>query len=995
MTPKPAKDRDSVHRWLLTVASVLALWYGWLGYRAAQWPIYYENELLFRADTAEVADELCFRDSPANKEAFVHPIFTIFAKPIGAFLYSLTGSTVVTSRLVIGGFGLGAALFLWLFVRALGAGPATASAWTFLYALAATPSLFSSIPERYAFGSFSQAALIWGVWARRHSNLALVGTGVMSGGSALTNLAPWALFWLFSRVGDRPIREWPLGILRMAGWSLLVIALLVAFHFAGSLIWPDTLATRNHEMMLAKGQFFLKTTSWEVLYSRALLVLRHLVLYPVAPPEPALVVQPGGEAVFTYTITPAAKYKWPGLLAACAWIFFLAASLLRWPLAAPCRRALGLASALVLLFHLLLHLVYGDDFFLYTSHWHPVLIAWAALSIIPNTRPLDRWMPWIMAAVAANASLQFFQKLDVGIRKAPLEAWRIHQQAHVELAQKIADILRQDGTDVVYLPKYLRYLQYPLRALGITAVDLLFEPDPNRRLRAEAAPRVAILAPDDGFRNFLETTGGSAVFHKIGQVTLATDIQPPQVQLEMLSPEAIKDIRDAEGRSWKDALVDYDIYSSWRPPYGAPMASLTIEFAKPVAVAAVQILPIHFRHLRPWQVFGRISENQEWMPLAPAVENHGFSWIGQRPFFGGYPRPLEARFQPITLSEIRLVVMPSRERGTFRITEVRVLGPAAQQHADEQRPTNAIDLLAHLKPGRIYADRQVSALLRRTRDPRQVSSFEDLHRYRRYVPMSKDKLQMHVIPCSGRTLFIVPPEMATRERAVLAAYSRSFHEADASDRCILGVDHLAPENDVALKWIGDRLFMDSRIDPTPAREGRAPVLADFGREGRLHRLRIIPDRPEPGQRITIETTWSIERPLRNDRPIAFMHFVRKNRISFQADHPHLQDWPKHLMLLYSPGVHFRQRTYLDVPENTEPGTYDLQIGLWWPERKERIRPRSAGKVHNRALIIPSAIIVERTTSPSSSDQNQVILFKREGAVGSVSHLASDAFDFAE
>lgn len=948
-------------RWVPVIpALVLAGWYFWLGHRAARWPIYYENELLFRADTAEVADEICFRQSPANAEAFVHPLFTVLVKPVGEALYNLTGSVQTPSRLIAGGLGILAALFFWACVRGAGASAFAATAWTLLYGLSATPSVFSSIPERYAFGAVSQVLVLWAVVTRRRSNVALVATGLLSGGSALTNLAPWAILWFFARANDLPVRPWLLQALRMAGWSVVVVGLLFATHFIGSLRWPDTWFARNRAMMEAKGQFFARSDSVQELTGRADRLIRHLLWYPIAPPKPVLVVQPGGETVFTFTAKrypPAGK---EGIAAGIAWLILAGAALIAWRCAGRDLKKIGAGLVAALLFHFVLHLRYGDDFFLYTSHWHGPLLALVALPLASRTSPLACYGPAVTAVFAAIATVGLFGRLQEGIYSNIKEVWRREQPAVWATAESIAELLKKEQTSALYIPRFFRYLQYPLSSLGIETADSIFEPNPAKRIRAEAAGRAAVFEPDGNFLNFLEATGASASFTRVSTFTLAHNLKPSTLLLDPLDLSAVRDIRDSQGRSWRTALLDRDVYTAWSSRDAVGDAWLTVEFTGKVAVAAVRILPVRARNLADWEVAAWDEHANVWQTLTATVVNHGFSWEAGRVYVGGFPRFHEARFAPLETTALRITVKSRSRDSSLKIAALHLYTPGQGKDGAQYDFEQLFELLADCDPALIYADRFVTARLRSTDTRHHVASFRREHDYQRPNAPRHARFSIDVIPSDSSVAFVVPIEDAGLIREVLNRAGQAAEEHDVGGWRVfftrLPADSKLEPYPV---WVAGRLFEDPYIEAAPIiNDSHKSLLASFRGVGRLHRVSLFPEDIRPGQRGKLETVWSFDRLPSDKRPGVFVHFIREGKLIFQADHALLQEWSRARMRLYWGPVRFKQKVFFEVPTDAPRGQYDMHIGLWLPDEGKRIRPHSTYARRDDAVVLARALRVE-------------------------------------
>jgi hypothetical protein len=330
------------------------------------------NDVWFRADIFRVYRTMTVREA-SNFRSRVHPFFPAASLiPVRALIKAGCGTRTAV-RIVVAAEAAAWIAVLYAMLRAIGCRWLAATSFSLVGAVSAASWFWLPISETYTLGSITimAAVIVAAVLERRAlRDRWLVLANVLSFSITVTN---W-MAGIATTLAFRPIRR---AALIVAGAFLLCMA-----------IWPAQL------VIAPKVQFFLKSQENELNYlfyedsGGPLTKLRGLTLNGVVMPKlqtyrqerqlhsRVLGVQhaaPGGASPWGWP----AVALWAASLGLGAWAFARDKG----------RKRLRLAVGLLLAGQLALHLVYGEEVFLYALHYTPVLLvvaAWAALEAAPR-----------------------------------------------------------------------------------------------------------------------------------------------------------------------------------------------------------------------------------------------------------------------------------------------------------------------------------------------------------------------------------------------------------------------------------------------------------------------------------------------------------------------------------------------------------------------------------------------------------------------------------
>ncbi len=223
---------------------------------------------------------------------------------------------------------------------------------------------------------------------------------------------------------------------------------------------------------------------------------------------------------------------------------------------------------------------------------------------------------------------------------------------------------------------------------------------------------------------------------------------------------------------------------------------------------------------------------------------------------------------------------------------------------------------------------------------------------------------MQLVYWSGR---MVPPELAEVSQNRLKSGALTLAELIAiSDRydcqLVAAVSNRIPKylpdfmDWVKSKYLGrfhygedDLFFAKIDTDPNPA----TPLWADFQGQIIFHGYTLPKTPVAPGDRVPLTLIWQAQTALNTDYAI-FVQLRNTTNITLtSADHQPFQGlvptstWPE--------GAIIQEVTWLDLPPDIPPGSYNIYVGLYRPDNLERLPlvPDTSGE---NALILGPVMV---------------------------------------
>ncbi|MGK7947881.1 MAG: hypothetical protein AB4368_03495 [Xenococcaceae cyanobacterium] len=360
---------------------ILALVAGLISFGLAQSiaPILFENpswDVWFESDLPRSFANTIARSSNHYRTS-VHPIFSLIAFPPTYILYQLLGDAVTAVRIII---ALVASIWisiLFCLLRLFGCRRLEAILFSLIGIFSAAAIFWFSVPETYSFGSVSILL-----------PLVVVAIG------EYRQLSPWWYLLVSALSLSITTTNWMAGILATFvnnHWKQAVQITVNTFCFVVGLWFLQYL-------IFPSSEFFLKIQSeknyvfnegsvspWNVIQS----FIAHTMVMPAIEIIDKT-ARPGfatpGIQMVTQLSLPGSASLW-GKVAVILWAALLGLGIWGF-LAMRQHPKLRLVLGLTILGQLVLHLLYGEETFLYSLHFAPLLVILASCSTLTRARPL-------------------------------------------------------------------------------------------------------------------------------------------------------------------------------------------------------------------------------------------------------------------------------------------------------------------------------------------------------------------------------------------------------------------------------------------------------------------------------------------------------------------------------------------------------------------------------------------------------------------------------
>ena len=338
-----------------------------------------------------------------RQRCFVHPLLRMVSLPIwGATTFARSaGITVAPSKtsrrslalLVAPVCSALAAVVMFRVFLGAGFGDPAAAAGAILHQVTFSQMMFGSIPDHFVLGGLGLSLVLlcglvpptsdrvgWPRW---------LAVGVFTSGITITQIIPTCLMFVACcRCGGRGVRETARATALLGGLSValsLSISSLLTFPIAGSSLLTPAAQAAGY------AKFFPSRPLGHAFDAIAALP------NSIAPP-PARVVPDRRANSDRYKIRfTLESVRHPGRIFA-VWMLLLVGAWLGLRSDAPVQRALTLGSVAIVLYNLILHALWGKEWFLYSQHWLAPMVFLMAAPLRHAGK--YRWPVWGAAAIA-------------------------------------------------------------------------------------------------------------------------------------------------------------------------------------------------------------------------------------------------------------------------------------------------------------------------------------------------------------------------------------------------------------------------------------------------------------------------------------------------------------------------------------------------------------------------------------------------------------------
>ncbi|OVE76027.1 hypothetical protein BVX97_02500 [bacterium E08(2017)] len=697
------------------VSMGFAFIYIMLASRMADTLVYDYDGLLFHTDTAEVAEDITEFQTRNHGDTNVHPLFVLFVTPLGSLLNSFL--PVTTSIILLN--ALFGTLIVWtayVAFRLLGLPRYQALLWTMLTGCSASNLLFVCIPERHIFASFSITLMCLLCIRHPGKTSRLSWAGIATFGVTITNFIQCIILFFASLHSKRlkRIKTFPARIRKVIQFTFVTILIVTTLSLIQKQIWPDTRYFFLAENLKEEKDFMEQPGTSSELTSRAMELGAHMFVYNIAAP-PASIDLDQKMSPLHFDLNSLSQYKPIGWIALSGWtiIVFMGINLAFFR---KNNRFFWLQMGILtcLLFHAAMHMIYGDDFFLYTVNWTFLIIIYIASSTVGANKysafriTLNTILAYAITAIIIN-NFVFINDLTNYFRSGSFDKWQEANPKRWEIAKVIEQFLVKEDIHTVYSGDRQKWLTYATTG-RIKVVNVPNEQSPKLKKDAELlSDHYAFLYDVGDVITFVTNSMGSYTTTTFDEYTIYHNIVPPLQALSPIKRQDIMEIQASCDIESKDAAADLNLDTHWT---GANRAGTNewLEFTlkEPEQVSCIKLFSKMGKYPLEWQIETREESAKEWTPLTEMMGNQGYFWSGPRIFWNGRQFHLEARFIPTILKHLRIKFPSNGENRRPVISEILLYGPGDPHPSEVTCLPILLDELREKDIGHLYSERWVA-----------------------------------------------------------------------------------------------------------------------------------------------------------------------------------------------------------------------------------------------------------------------------------------------
>jgi hypothetical protein len=381
------------------------------------------ENVFFSADVPRVFNNMTDRTSHHFRSP-VHPLFALLTYPPVELLRRVLGIDVIlAARLLIAAAAACWTVLLFTLLRRVGCRRGDAALFTLLGGTSAAATFWFAVPESYPFGSLTILVALLFVTAderRRLSTVWLIVLNVVSMSVTVTN-------WMAGLIVTLVLRPWRHACRVAVAAFAVVIALTAVQMTMFSRIRPPFYSLPQEIALYTRPEPFATIAPF----------LAAFAVHPMVMPGIRL-IDNEKQREWPKMRTREGIGSWAGVWgswAAALWVILLVRGI--WSLVRMTEhRQLRPVLAGVLVGQLGLHLLYGDETFLYSLHWTPLLIVVAAMSTLTRGRRLALALcGGLIVAAAINNVSQLHAAASYFAMPEP------HRLARLEAAAGVEEVL--------------------------------------------------------------------------------------------------------------------------------------------------------------------------------------------------------------------------------------------------------------------------------------------------------------------------------------------------------------------------------------------------------------------------------------------------------------------------------------------------------------------------------------------------------------------------
>lgn len=388
-------------------------------------------------------------------------------------------------------------------------------------------------------------------------------------------------------------------------------------------------------------------------------------------------------------------------------------------------------------------------------------------------------------------------------------------------AQDIGRCFRQEKIDTLFASYHFsNWLNVALRE-EFCCCSLEGERYSPYEKQAELTDNIAVM-DYPWLSSFFTNVNAKAKCIDLGICVIFCDFSFPQEPLHMIPRTKWAYAQDLTGSNAVDRLTDLNIDTHWWGYTGGSTSDcLHIAFQEPESVCCVRVLSKDGFYPESWEVKGLDPMSGKWIDLMPHVRWDRFFYSGPRLYWNGTGLRMESRFEPATVSAIRIIFYETNNRD-LEISELQILGPALDSEVPSE--SESIELLIDLLKQRgittLYSDRwvanQVAMALPNVKAEVERAIFQRTIQtsalYRQFVTQ---KRKPHAMTLSPSCALLVRTENAPLCRETLSLRKVKMRETVVVPWTLFdfqpGQWHPAYKGRIGLYWEGFACFTADRL----------------------------------------------------------------------------------------------------------------------------------------------------------------------------------------
>lgn len=688
-----------------------AILYASLGTRFISTLVYDYDGMMFQTDTAEAAEDITEFQTKNHGDTNVHPLFVLFINPIGSMLhmaFSTPVSIVITNSL----FGMLLILFAYLFFCEIGLPRYQAFTWTMVTGFTASNLLFVSIPERHIFAAFSVTFMYYMIVKRPADTKGLIPAGLLSIGITITNFVQYMILFFTSLFHRQPTAlpmTFKRKITTSIRFAILILGLAVLLSILQKWIWPDTRYFFQPKVYAEETEFIRLPADTAGMSAKLIELAANMFCYNITAPT-TTINDDLKLAPIVLPIKSFSDYSFMGWIALSGWSLLILMSVILTMRKPGKWFWFQAGTILCLLFNVILHMIYGDDFFLYTVNWTFPVIALIAVATVDANRStsirltLNALLTFFVGALIIS-NVMFINDVTYYFRYGNSDKWRKQNGPKWEQAKEMEKFLRKQNIRILFSIDSQKWLPYVMHK-QIEVVNIPNERSPILKQKAELVSEGYAFLYDVGdMMDFVTNTMGSLEKKTYGDKDLYYNIIPPLADLASLSGK-IKSIQSSCDQSHSVAAFDLNLDSDWTCGHEPGATNwLTVNFSEETYVSCVKLFSRDGKYPLGWQVEIKKTPGSSWEAITPEMKCQGYFWSGPRLFWNGRQLHAEARFMPVSATSLRMVFLPNEENRKTLISQVCIYGQGSPVPLESLSLPLLMNELESKKIKRLYSDR--------------------------------------------------------------------------------------------------------------------------------------------------------------------------------------------------------------------------------------------------------------------------------------------------